>query len=87
MKTNSISIRLSDWEKQDLELRAERVNMSVSNYVRKALFFGQTRSSFKPEANLILGKMSTEINRFRHDGEDIHIDNLEGMMKKLWQIL
>ena len=87
MKTNSISIRLNELEKMDIETKAQTSNMSVSNYVRKMLSSDPIIRNVNPETNLILGNMSTELNKYWHDGNNTHIKKIERMMRELWQIL
>ena len=88
MKSNNISIRLTDSEKEQLGKEAENAKLSLSNYIRYRLF-DSSEVPYRPNPDVIptLGSISTEINKYCDDQNIEHFYAIKRGVTKLWQIL
>ena len=84
---SSISIRISDTEKDILNKQAEKAGLTVSNYVRKALFDKKEFNDNSHQIQQILFGISTNINKFRTFNDIKYLDETEKGVESLWQIL
>ena len=84
---SSISIRISDTERDILNKQAEKAGLTVSNYVRKALFDKKTYNDNSHRIQQILFEISTNINKFKTFKDIKHFEEIEKGVESLWQFL
>ena len=84
---SSISIRISDTEKDILNKQEAKAGLTVSNYVRKAIFDKKEFNDNSHQIQQILFGISTTINKFRAFKDIKYLDETEKGVECLWQIL
>ena len=76
-KKNSINIRLSDVDLQDLKASAEQVGMNISDYVRNTASRGIERVLHDPEVKTDIREVLSEIRKI-----EVSIKEISGHAEK-----